>query len=236
MSTAALIKAPKVPVVHLLIAIALMWGSVLLAEWMKPRKYWADAVGDPHYETLVPTRFGDWERLPDAGGRVVSPTQEEYLLSLYSEIYAHSFVHKPTGRVLMLSIAYGRDQTNDSQIHTPEACYPAQGFRTEKREPHDVMTDFGAIRSVRMMTSMGAQRKEPLTFFIRVGDKVARGSKERNLQRLAMAVRGYRIDGMLLRVSEITRNESPFALQDQFINDLLRNVDAEGRKRFIGEP
>lgn len=235
MSTATLIKAPKAPVIHLLIAIALMWGSVVTAEWMKPRKYWADVVGEPHYETLVPARFGEWERLPDAGGRVVSPAQEEYLLSLYSEIYAHSFVHKPTGRVLMLSIAYGRDQTNDSQIHTPDACYPSQGFRINKREQVDLQTAYGVIKSVRLTTSMGAQRTEPLTYFIRVGDEIARGSKERNIQRLAMALRGYRVDGTLFRVSEITRSELAFALQEKFINDLLSTLTATQRRSLIGD-
>lgn len=234
MSIAVLMKAPKVPVVHLIVAVALMWGSVVLAEWMKPRDYWADAVGEPHYETLIPTKFGDWEQLPAAGARVVSPAQEEYLLSLYSEIYAHSFVHKPTGRVLMLSIAYGRDQTNDTQIHTPDACYPSQGFRIDKREQVDLQTDYGPIKSVRLLTSMGTQRREPLTYFIRVGNSVVRGSKERNLQRLTMAMKGYRADGMLFRVSEITRDENPFDFQQKFIKDLLDSVDQGNRKRFIG--
>lgn len=234
MSTGILIKKPKVPTMHLLIAIVVMWGSVVAAEWMKPRNYWADAVGEPRYETLIPTRFGEWEQLPEAGGRVVSPAQEEYLLSLYSEIYAHSFVHKPTGRVLMLSIAYGRDQTNDSQIHTPDACYPSQGFRVDKREQLDLQTSYGPIKAVRLATSMGAQRKEPLTYFIRVGDAIVRGSKERNLQRLAMAVRGFKVDGMLFRVSEITGNPAPYALQDQFIDDLLSSVGAEARQKIIG--
>lgn len=235
MSDTTMIKPPRIPVMHLVIAVAVMWGSVMLAEWIKPSRYWADIVGEPHYERLVPTRFGDWEQLPDAGGRVVSPVQEEYLRSLYSEIYAHSFVHKPTGRVLMLSIAYGRDQTNDSQIHTPEACYPSQGFKIEQRQDYEVPTQFGSVKAVRVVTTMGSQRREPLTYFIRVGDAIVRGSKERNTQRLAMAVRGYKVDGMLFRISEMTRNDEPFALQDRFIQDLLGSVSPEARNQFIGD-
>lgn len=230
-----LVARPKIPLAHILFAIALMWSSVAIGEWMKPHKYWTDISGKPSYEALIPATFGNWKRLPSASGRVVSPAQEEYLLSLYSEIYAHSYLHTPTGRVLMLSIAYGEDQTNDSQIHTPDACYPSQGFRIESREEVNLQTRYGNIKAVRLNTSMGAQRKEPLTYFIRVGDTIVRGSKERNLQRLSMALRGYRVDGMLFRVSEVTTSKESHELQRDFIADLLRYLPPKDARFIVGD-
>jgi EpsI family protein len=165
---------------------------------------------------------------------VVNPVQEEAIMRLYSETFARSFVHKPTGRVIMLSIAYGRDQSNDTQLHTPEACYPSQGFLVEKRFEDKIASSFGPIPVVRLVTSLGSQRTEPLTFFVRVGDEVARGSKARNIARLRMATKGYRVDGMLFRVSEITRSDQPFELQNLFINDLLSSVSSETRRKIIG--
>ncbi|MGC4062605.1 MAG: EpsI family protein [Aquabacterium sp.] len=232
----SLLAPTRLPIPVLLVAVSIMLGSVALAEAFKPHKYWADVIGEPHYETLVPKAFGDWVAMKYKPAVVVNPVQEENLMRLYTETYAQGFIHVPTGRVMLLSIAYGRDQTNDSQIHVPEACYQAQGFRLESEAPHDIPTAFGPVAGVRLVTTLGRERTEPLTYFIRVGDAVTRGSKERNLRRLAMALRGYRIDGMLFRVSELTpRTDASFSLQDQFIGDLLKALSPEARKRFIGQ-
>ena len=63
---------------------------------------------------------------------------------------------------------------------------------------------------------------------------MARGSKERNLDRLSLALRGYKSDGLLFRVSEVTRDEHPFEVQDQFINDLLNALTPAQRHDLIG--
>lgn len=220
---------------HLLVfALVLMVGSVALAEMAKPRKYWADVIGDPHYDSLIPAKFGDWQAMPNSGKAMVNPVQEENLMRLYSETFARAYQNRKNKRVIMLSIAYGRDQANDTQLHTPEACYPSQGFRIENRTEHAVDSSFGMVESVRLMTTMGSRRTEPLTFFVRVGDEVARGSRDRNLARIRMAIKGYRVDGMLFRVSEVTKQEGAYALQDQFIRDLLVSLNPEGRRRIIG--
>lgn len=217
----------------LIAAIAIMWGSVVTAEVLKPRKYWADALGEPKYEKIMPHGFGDWEELPYASRAIVDPVQAETLAKIYSETFGRTYRHKPTGRIIMLSIAYGRDQSTDTSLHTPEQCYPSQGFRINETAAHDIATPFGPIKAIRLSTTMGP-RVEPLTFFVRVGDGVARGSKERNLARLHMAVKGYLVDGMLFRVSEITTKPDSFELQDKFVNEILQVIGPEGRKRVIG--
>ncbi|MES2091913.1 MAG: exosortase C-terminal domain/associated protein EpsI [Pseudomonadota bacterium] len=229
-----LFKQSKIKFRLLVIALAVMLGSVALAEMVKPRQFWADVIGEPHYDLLIPAQFGDWQALPNSGKVLVNPVQEENLMRLYSETFARTYVHQPSGRTIMLSIAYGRDQANDTQLHTPEACYPSQGFRIEQRTEHTVATPFGNIESVQLMTTLGSKRTEPLTYFIRVGDEIARGSRDRNLARVKMAIQGFRVDGMLFRVSEITQRPDPYPLQDQFIQDLLNALNPEGRRRIIG--
>lgn len=225
-------KLPWIAVATFCSALAMAHAGAILA---KPTKFWADVVHGPSYHETIPNDFGNWVYVPERAGRVVNPVQEEELMKLYSETVAKTYIHKPTGRSIMLSIAYGRNQSTDVQIHTPEQCYPSQGFRVDGRQDHDIITPYGVLKAVRMTTSLGGQRKEPLTFFLRVGDKVARGSKERNLARLSMAIHGYLIDGMLFRVSEISNDaESSFVLQDQFIKDLLSKISDQDRDRLIG--
>lgn len=228
------ISPPRIKARAVLTAIAIMVGSVGAAELLKPRKYWADVLGEPHYGAFIPPHFGDWQEIPMAAKGVVNPVQEENLMRLYSETFARTYLHRPTGRRLMLSIAYGRDQSNDTQLHTPEACYPSQGFRVEERSEHTIASGFGPIEAVRLMTTMGPRRTEPLTFFVRVGDDVSRGSRDRNLSRIGMALKGYRSDGMLFRVSEVTRMAQPYELQDRFVQDLLASLDPDNRRRIIG--
>jgi EpsI family protein len=216
-------------------AVAVMLGAVALAETLRPTKYWADHTGEPHYEQIVPHQFGDWEELPYGNRAVVNPVQEESLKRLYSQTFARTYVNKKLGRAIMLSIAYGRDQTNDTQLHTPEQCYPSQGFRVEQREDVDVPSPFGAIKATRVVTTMGTARTEPLTYFIRVGDTVARGSKERNVERIKLALKGYLVDGTLFRVSEVNPKAEAFGLQNQFINDLLKALPEHDRGFLIGQ-
>lgn len=230
-----MIAPSKTPILKLVLCCAMFGLTYAAAIVAKPTELWADVIKGPSYDSIVPEAFGDWVHIPHQQARVVNPVQEEELLKLYSETVAKTYIHKPTGRAIMLSIAYGRNQSTDVQIHTPEQCYPSQGFRVDSRRDHELVTPYGNIKAVQMEASLGGVRREPLTFFLRVGDQVARGSKERNLARLKMALHGYLIDGMLFRVSEISTDpKASFQLQEQFINDLLRSVTEQDRRRFIG--
>jgi EpsI family protein len=215
-------------------AVAVMLGSVAASEWAKPVKHWSDAIGTPHYADLMPKSFGDWQALENAGRAMVNPVQEQRLMELYTETLARAYVNKRTGRVIMLSVAYGKDQSSDTQLHTPEQCYPSQGFKVVQREDRDIQTAYGTIPAVRMLTELGDQRSEPLTYFIRVGNGLVRGSKDRNLARLNMAVKGYLVDGALFRVSEVTRADDSLALQEQFIKEMLASMSSQARGRVMG--
>lgn len=231
----SLIRPFSIKPLVLVVAIGMMAGAVALAESLKPRKFWADHTGEPDYEKIIPRQFGEWEELPYGNRAVVNPVQEDSLKRIYSQTFARSFVNKRLRRVVMLSIAYGRDQSNDTQLHTPDMCYPSQGFKVEQREDVDVPSAFGAIQATRLLTTMGTDRTEPLTYFIRVGDTVARGSKARNVERIKLALQGYLVDGTLFRVSEVTRKPQSFDLQNQFIADLLKAMPAHDRGYLIGQ-
>jgi EpsI family protein len=218
----------------LVLAVGLMLGSVAASEWAKPVKHWSDAIGTPHYATLLPMNFGEWQGLENSGRAMVNPVQEQRLMELYTETLARAYVNKRTGRVIMLSVAYGKDQSSDTQLHTPEQCYPSQGFKVVDRQDRDIQTRFTTVPAVRMVTTLGDQRAEPLTYFIRVGNGLVRGSRDRNLARLEMAIKGYLVDGMLFRVSEVTTAPDSHDLQEQFIKDMLGSLSVEARGRVIG--
>jgi EpsI family protein len=230
-----LFQPRRMGVVRLVVAMAIMLGSVAVAEYIKPTTYWADHTGEPRYDQIIPAKFSQWVALPFEPANVIDPVQEASLKRIYSQTFNRTFVHQPTGRVIMLSIAYGRDQSNDTQLHTPEQCYPSQGFKVESREDTTVSTPWGDIKAVHVDTRLGAQRAEPLTYFIRVGNDVARGSKERNLERIRMAMKGFLVDGTLVRVSEISTDaQGSYRLQHQFLQELLSSLTPDQRAYLIG--
>ena len=219
-------------VVAALVLMAAAWSS---AEWLRPRAYWADEIGSPHYADLLPQQFGDWVTLPDASAVVVNPAQAEMIERIYSETVAHAYANRRTGRVVMVSLAYGRDQSTDTQLHTPDMCYPSQGFRVLSFQKAPIYTLWGSLPVVRMKASLG-QRTEPVTYFVRTGDVVTDGAFRRNLARLGLAVRGFKMDGLLVRVSEVTNSDDAFDVQEQFLKSLLGSMSAKDRVKFIGIP
>jgi EpsI family protein len=232
--TAAYIRPLTISPVRLALALFIMVLALAGAEFMKPSKFWSDEIGSPKYEHILPKAFGPWVVLAGGGAAVVDPIQSEMLDKIYSETVSRTYLNQQTGRAIMLSIAYGRDQSTDTQLHTPDMCYASQGFRVDERKPFQLSTPWGAIPAVHMKTAMG-QRNEPLTYFVRTGDHVTDGSLQRNLARLGLALRGYKIDGLLVRVSEVTRRDDAFAVQEQFLVDLMKALGQSDRPKLIGK-
>lgn len=230
---ATLIQPPRIAGKWLLVMLMLMsmaWGA---AELLRPSRYWADEIGNPKYAHLMPAQFGDWIKVENMSSAVVNPVQAEMLDRIYSETVAVGYMNRQNGRLLMVSLAYGRDQSTDTQLHTPDMCYPSQGFRVEGRSKHIIDTSWGLLPAVQLQTVMG-QRKEPLTYLVRTGDQVTDGSLQRNLARLALAARGYKMDGLLIRVSEVSRDDDALQVQEQFLKDWFAAMSDDVRAQFIG--
>ena len=218
---------------HVWLVIGLMLVCVAGTEFFKPSRYISDVTGEPDLQSIIPKQFGEWQQSPYGGNSIVDPKLEEAVAAIYTSTLNRVYIHRPTRRVLMLSLAYGRDQSTATQAHAPEACYGGNGFRINERLEQTFASPFGNLKIVRLKTNLGL-RVEPLTYFIRVGDAVARGSLERQLKRMQYATRGFVVDGLLFRISEITSRPDPFDLQDAFINDLLRAMPPADRRQLIG--
>jgi EpsI family protein len=204
-------------------ALLLMVASLGFATWLTPHATWYDRLGRPDYQTIVPASFGDWIDTGEAEGGVVSPVQGEALRAVYSQIVGRTYLHKPTGRRVMLSLAYSEVQQGVRQLHRPESCYSSQGFAIQSLSPDRMKVDGRWLDVFRMTATIG-NRNEQVTYWIRMGDRVIEGPPyELNLTRMAMGLKGMVADGLLFRVSEIApaaRDSNPF--QDRFIMDLLR--------------
>ena len=238
MTTATSFVPPRRPVaaMHYWLAALLMLGCLGIAAWLKPTRLWSDKVGIPDLEKIVPRQFGDWLELPNGTASVVDPQQAEALRNIYTVTLGRAYMNTKTGRQIMLSIAYGKDQNRDTQMHPPEACYRSQGFRVDRLTPETVKTKYVDLPAMRMESVMGL-RQEPVTYWMRVGDRLTRGSLDRNLVRMRFAAKGYIADGLLFRVSEVTRAApaDAYRVQDEFIDNLFASMPPGDRDDLIGK-
>ena len=218
---------------NIVIGLILISAS-LGALGLKPTKRMAERNADINLETLVPLEFAGWKFDKNVIPLQVDPQKQEVIKQTYSQVLSRTYYNERGERV-MLSVAYGGDQTDTMQVHKPEACYPAQGFRILKNNEVTLDTGYGNIPAKRLLAQLGS-RVEPITYWITIGETVAVDSIKWKLERVKYGLTGNIPDGMLFRVSSIGDDEQAYILQQNFIKDLLKSVPAKSRQRLMGNP
>ena len=215
------------------VAVVFMLACFFFATWLTPQEKWFDHIGQPQFEQIIPPNFAGWSQVSDANNTlIVDPEQQEALNDIYTQIVSRTYVQKSTGRRLMLSLAYGDNQTYSKQLHFPETCYDAQGFNVLALHNENMLANGHKIE-VKRMSAQIRDRVEQVSYFIRIGDSVLSGRI--SFLRIYTGFKGYIADGLLFRVSEISDDEkASHQLQDQFINDLLKALSPAEQAMLIG--
>ena len=182
---------------------------------------------------MVPRTFGEWQVDTRVMPLQVDPATQAKLDKIYNQTLGRTYVNRNGDRV-MLSIAYGGDQSDNMGVHKPEVCYTAQGFTVRDGEQGSLDTGMGVLPVKRLFAVAGA-RQEPITYWITVGRKATMPGIEQRLQELRYGLSGTVPDGMLVRVSSIGGDAAAaYALQDQFVRALLASLDTPARERLVG--
>lgn len=230
MSAAAYARSPGMPRA-LLIALAMLLaaGLTVLAT---PRQ----RIASTHHvdlETMVPRSFSGWHLDRSIAPLLPSPDQQALLDRTYDQVLARTYVNGAGERV-MLSIAYGGNQSDGMQTHRPEICYPAQGFSVTRQRVAQLALDYGVLPVRRLFAVQGA-RTEPITYWLVVGDQQTSFGLAYKLATLKYGLTGRIPDGMLVRVSSIDADEAHAdAVQDGFVRDMLAAMKDKDRVRLLG--
>lgn len=210
------------------------FGALGMAEFLTPRTA-IRLFNDIKLEDAVPRSFGNWVEYP--GGNVVAPTTPGSLADrLYSATVSRIFVnpnedHPP----VMFLAAYGGEQSDLLQLHRPEACYPAVGFRIAQREFGLMRLAGGAAVPTVLLTAEAEDRQEDIVYWTRLGEDLPRTASEQRSDRLKAAMAGVIGDGILVRASTIRTGTTPeWPYLTDFLNELLRAIPAKARPGFIG--
>lgn len=184
-------------------------------------------------EQMIPQRFGAWTVDPGVVPLQPDPEQQGVLAKIYDQTLSRTYIDAHGQRV-MLSIAYGGDQSRALQLHLPEVCYVAQGFELLEDSEDLLPTRHGRLPVKRLVARL-SERNEPITYWITIGDKATKAGIQQKLRRLAYGLSGEIPDGMLVRVSTIgSDRHAAWRVQDRFVVDLLAALAPRDRAHLIG--
>jgi EpsI family protein len=183
---------------------------------------------------VLPLTVDNWSA-ETSDGLVQPKTEGELAATLYSEIVGRIYHNASTGAAIMMLAAYGETQSDLLQLHRPEACYPAVGFRLVSSKPATVTMAGGGTVPVRRVVAVAPGRQENIVYWTRLGDYLPDGSGAQREIRLKTAMEGYIPDGVLIRFSMTgDQSDEAFAIMDEFIPLLMQGVDPAQRKALIG--
>jgi EpsI family protein len=210
-----------------------MAGTSALTGALTPKQKVADARADFNLEAMVPKTFAGWTVDTSVVPLTPDPTQKELIAALYDQTLSRTYVNAEGQRV-MLSIAYGGDQSKQLQLHLPEVCYVAQGFDMVKDRRDELGTGYGKLPVKRLVARQNA-RNEPITYWVTIGDKAVMSGLDQKMQRFMYGLSGRIPDGMLVRVSTIGSDEAgAYRVQDRFVNQMLGALKPADRSRLLG--
>lgn len=216
-----------------LVALALMGGAAALAHVATPRIRTADLDPPPDLEKLFPRAFGDWRVDTSLPVILPAPDVQAKLDAIYNQVVSRTYVNREGYRV-MLSVAYGGDQSDGMSIHLPEVCYPAQGFEVRQRRQSQWVVDGHPMPVVQLVTKLSA-RNEPVSYWIVVGDEVVPSRTAQKLVKMRYGLKGQIPDGMLVRVSSVDIDaQRAFAQQAAYASALVAAIEPAHRWRVAG--
>jgi EpsI family protein len=193
-------------------------------------------LGDKKLEKAVPLKIGSWSVTPS--NAVILPDSQEGSLSarIYDQTVSRLYTSDSDLPVMMV-IAYGSTQSDQLQLHRPEACYTAVGFQITEARAVKVPVTPAAKLPARELVASNNERTEPILYWTRIGDYLPVNGTEQRTMKLRSEFRGYVADGVLVRLSTVGEpSEETFGALQRFAAAMLLAVDPVALPALVGRP
>lgn len=192
----------------------------------------------PDFEAMIPKVFGDWKMLdtPITQANLVPQGGEDERFP-YDAVLTRAY-RDGGGNIMLLAIAYTKNQKQERKIHRPELCYYGQGYSVKviSSERRDVA---GKTVEVRRLLARQRSRVEPVTYWVRLGERTIGGPWDMRAQLLWRGLSGKSLDGTLVRVSSFAGGggslNTEYDKQGEFVESLVSSVSPANRDVLIGQ-
>jgi len=184
-------------------------------------------------DAVVPKAFSPW-RYTGGGGFVLPPEEaRKQSENRYDQELSRIYVDEQDNPVMLL-IAYGSTQSDTLQVHRPEFCYPASGFRMGPAHPVEIPTVARPIPAG-FFTATRGDRVEHILYWTRLGEYFPVTWLGQHWSRVENSFDGVLPDGILVRMSVIGGNaEEALPLLRRFATDLVAAIPPKNRPVLIG--
>lgn len=212
---------------------ALMAGASVFGKWAQPTVRMADQLKREPLGSAFPERVGEWALDRTTVNMPLPPDVAAQVQAIYTEVVDRTYVN-PQGERMMVTVAYGRDQSDGFKVHRPEVCYAAQGFEVKAPEPGVLNLGGRAIEVINVDTHKES-RFEPVTYWMVIGDKVVNSASKHKLEQIRYAFGGVIADGLLVRVSSFSGDaQQAYKNHEAFVRAWMAQVPASQRDRLFG--
>lgn len=200
---------------------------------LTPRHH-VSLLGNRRMDTVIPSSFGSWQSQGDV--ELVQPVERDSLVAkLYSQTVSRIYFHAANAPPIMMLVAYGDNQSDLLQLHRPESCYPAVGFRLIQNDPTSVELGGGVAIPGRQVVAERSERREVILYWTRLGEFLPISGSEQREARLATALKGEIADGALFRCSTVGLDDAAaFTALRAFVAELVRAVSPADRPVLLG--
>ena len=216
-----------------LVAFAGMAATAGVAALLKPRR--RDDADTPRIDLdgMFPSRFGDWQVDAAMQAFVRPAAQQGKRYKIYDQVLERTFVDG-AGQRVMLSVAFGSEQSASMQLHRPEVCYRAAGYEVRNTQAAVLALADRQVPATRLQASLPG-RPEPITYWTVLGGAAVADDGSFQLRRLRFAAQRELLDGMLVRVSSIDPDAPrAYALQQRFAQELSQALAPAARDQILG--
>lgn len=218
----------------LVVAAALMAGMSWFGKWAQPTIQLAEREQRQSLENVFPEHIGRWAVDHRSSSVPLPPDVAAQIAKIYTEVTERTYLG-PDGQRMMVTVAYGRDQSDGFKVHRPEVCYAAQGFVVSDPVMDELDLGGRSIPVVRVNTHK-EPRFEPVSYWMVIGDTVVGTATTHKLHQIRYALHGVIADGLLVRVSSLSQDPAAaYAEQDAFVREWMKLVPDQQRSRLFGK-
>lgn len=147
-------------IINFMLGVTMVLTAALTTA-MTPTTKIADLREAIDLETLIPSSFNAWRIDTSIIPLQVDPKTQAELDKIYNQVLSRTYVNAHGERV-MLSVAYGGDQSDHLSLHKPEVCYLAQGFEIKKNAASELSTIWRSAEQTRIGCSRQPHRTHNL--------------------------------------------------------------------------